>query len=126
MMTDRPSEATEIHTRILKCTLEVETSRAYWAPRPQGQARNRPQAFEEYWFGSRSLARIEVLMAKPSARYDCVPECTPRSRRVGGDGPGHPATRLPLACHARRPALSGVHRFVSPHAPRRGALDRHP
>jgi hypothetical protein len=63
-VTDRPSEATRIHTRLLKCTLEVEDSRAYWshAVRANGSMTAR-RAFDEFWFGAKSLGRIEVLMA---------------------------------------------------------------
>ncbi len=73
-MTGRPSEAAGVHTRLLKCTLEVEDSRAYWrhAASANGTATAR-RAFEEYWFGARSLGRIEVLMANLRARYDAFP-----------------------------------------------------
>jgi hypothetical protein len=74
-MTDRPHEVTEVHSRLLKCALEVEDARAYWE-----HARGRPSAdvtprrgFDEYWFGARSLARIDVLVANFRARFDAFP-----------------------------------------------------
>jgi hypothetical protein len=73
-VTDRPSEVTGMHTRLLKCTLEVETSRAYWAHSGGGVGEvTARRAFEEYWFGARSLGRIEVLMGNLRARYDAYP-----------------------------------------------------
>lgn len=73
-MTDRPSEATRMHTRLLKCTLEVEDSRSYWshAIHANGSTTAR-KAFDEYWFGAKSLGRIEVLMSNLRARYDAYP-----------------------------------------------------
>jgi hypothetical protein len=72
-MTRIPAEATEIHTRILKCTLEVENSRAYWAQGGSAGTGTARKAFEEYWFGARGLGRIEVLLANFRARYDACP-----------------------------------------------------
>jgi hypothetical protein len=72
--TDRPSEVVEPHTRLLKCTLEVENSRAYWQHVPVDGGRPAArQAFEEYWFGARSLLRTEVLMINFRARFDAYP-----------------------------------------------------
>lgn len=92
----RPREATDIHTRILRNALAVEESRAYWAhvdpndPRPRNQA-----AFEDYWFGAKSMARVEVLVADFRARYDAFPEALEvlRAWRTMS-----PETRV-LVCH---------------------------
>jgi hypothetical protein len=72
-VTGRPREATEIHTRLLKCALEVEDARAYWAHAGVTGAGAQP-AFDQYWFGARSLARIEVLIANMRARFDAFPD----------------------------------------------------
>lgn len=72
-MSERPREATELHTRLLKCALEVEDSRAYWAHADGSGKANAQQAFDEYWFGARSLSRIEVLLANMRARFDAFP-----------------------------------------------------
>lgn len=72
-MIDRPREATEVHTRLLKCALEVEDSRAYWAHAGAAANANAQQAFDEYWFGARSLPRVEVLMTNMRARFDAFP-----------------------------------------------------
>lgn len=74
-MTARPREATELHTRLLKCALEVEDARAYWAHAGGAGADVGVQpAFDHYWFGARSLPRIEVLLANMRARFDAFPD----------------------------------------------------
>lgn len=72
-MSDSPSEATEVHTRLLKCALEVADARAYWAHAGNAKPVTAQRAFDEYWFGARSLARIEVLLANMRARFDAFP-----------------------------------------------------
>lgn len=68
----RPAEVAEIHTRLLKCDLAIEDSRAYW-PHTLTPPVTSARAFEEYWFGARSLARIKVLLANMRARFDAFP-----------------------------------------------------
>ena len=90
-MSNRPREATEVHTRLLKCALEIEDSRAYWAHADRTSA-TAQQAFDEYWFGARSLARIEVLLTNMRARFGafpaalhvlhCWPHMSPDTRRI--------------------------------------------
>lgn len=72
----RPAEATEVHTRLMRLALAVEDSRAYWAnldssvpPGPRAI-----QAFEQRWFGGKSLERVKTLLANFGARYDAFPE----------------------------------------------------
>ncbi len=69
----QPTEETAIHTRLLKCALEVDDARAYWGHR-NGAAPTAKLAFDEYWFGARSLAWIEVLLTNLRARFDAYPE----------------------------------------------------
>ena len=56
-MSARPAEATRMYPRLLKCTLEVENSRAYWRHRSGGAPVSTQRAFDEYWFGAKSPAR---------------------------------------------------------------------
>jgi hypothetical protein len=95
-LTRRLSEETRIHTRLLKCTLEVESSRAYWQ---QATAAARPfrahQAFEEYWFGARSLIRVEELISELRARYDAFPSAL----RVLGSWPAMDPDTRRAVCH---------------------------
>jgi hypothetical protein len=69
----KPSETTAPHTRILKCALEVEDARAYWQRCDGSTPATAQQAFDEYWFGARSLARVEVLLANFRHRFDAFP-----------------------------------------------------
>ena len=69
--TDRPHEVTDLHTRILKCALEVEDSRAYWVHASLEATPKR--AFDEYWFGAKSLPRAEVLLTNMRARFAVFP-----------------------------------------------------
>ncbi|MGA7979109.1 MAG: hypothetical protein WCA32_02665 [Chromatiaceae bacterium] len=95
-MSERPAECVQLHTRLLKCTLEVENSRAYW--RHSAERRARPvarTAFEEYWFGARSLGRAKVLMTNFRARFDAFP---PALEALGIWTDMDPDTRR-LICH---------------------------
>ncbi len=70
----RPAEVTELHTRLMKCALELSDVRAYWRRRdPTQPPPTASQAFSEYWFGARSTDRVEVLLANFRARFDAFP-----------------------------------------------------
>lgn len=73
----RPAETSELHTRILKCALAVDESRAYWshrdAPAPAGAPPLTQAAFEGYWFGARSQRATEILLANMRVRFDAFP-----------------------------------------------------
>ncbi len=69
----RPSEEKQVHTRLLKCALEIDEARAYWQQVPPGQAASSQVAFESYWFGAKSLARVQVLLTNFRARFDAFP-----------------------------------------------------
>lgn len=73
---DRLSEATDIHTRILRLALGIEESRSYWEhvdPRVPPAQRALP-AFEQRWFGAKSLERVRFLLSSFVDRYDLFPE----------------------------------------------------
>jgi len=70
-MKDRPAEETAYHTRIMKCTLEIEHSRAYWQHCEQSDGPvSVEDAFEKAIFGSRTYTRVERLMADMRHRFD--------------------------------------------------------
>ncbi len=70
-MNAQPAEVEKVHTRLLKCTLEVDESRAYWQATPSnGSGTSAQLAFDEYWFGAKSLQRVKVLLTNMRARYD--------------------------------------------------------
>lgn len=70
-------EEVRYHNRIQKLALGIQESRAYWYHAVPGElpAAQSGRAFEERWFGAKSLARIRVLMADLRARYAAFPEC---------------------------------------------------
>ncbi len=74
-MSDRPAEVAALHTRLMKCALEVEPARAYWQRRdPAAEPPAAAEAFADYWFGARSMARVEVLLANFRLRFDAYPQ----------------------------------------------------
>lgn len=79
----RPAEVSAAHTRLLRLALGVEESRAYWAsvdPRMPAAARALT-AFEQRWYGAKSLERIRTLHANFAARYDAYPDALAVLRR---------------------------------------------
>jgi hypothetical protein len=77
------SEATEIHTRVLRLALGIEESRSYWEhidPFVPVGARALV-AFEQRWFGAKSLERVRFLLSSFVDRYDAFPEALTVLRR---------------------------------------------
>ena len=68
------AETEGVHTRLLKCALEIEESRAYWAQTTPDAEVSAQQAFEAYWFGAKSLPRVQVLLTNFRARFAAFPE----------------------------------------------------
>lgn len=94
-MNQRPAEVVEFHTRIMKCALEVENSRAYWEHTAGMEKAPACLAFGEYWFGARSLARVRMLLAHLQVRFDAYPSAL---RVLHGWTEMDPDTRR-LICH---------------------------
>ena len=67
-------EETKFHTRVMKCTLDVEHSRAYWShcAATVGDVTTQ-DAFDKATFGTRSFPRVERLMADMRHRFDAFP-----------------------------------------------------
>lgn len=92
----RHAEATEPHTRMMKCTLEVEPSRAYWAEcGVTGGPVSKEHAFERAIFGSKTYLRVDRLIADMRHRYDAFPMAL---SVLGGWREMDPADRV-LICH---------------------------
>lgn len=71
---ERPSEATEYQTRLLRCSIEVEHSRSYWKHVQQAATEGTAEvAFNRYWFGARSMPRVELLLTNFRERFDAFP-----------------------------------------------------
>ncbi len=94
-MSSRPSEEVQVHTRLLKCALEVEDARAFWRHVAPGMEVSAEQAFDEYWFGARSLPRIKVLLTNFRARFSAFPDALGVLHRWPAMTPG---TRT-VVCH---------------------------
>lgn len=74
-MPKRPSEAVELHSRILRVTLEADNAREYWR-RAQAHTPSTDRvhaAFTEYWFGARSMQRIRDLLNNFDERFAAYP-----------------------------------------------------
>ncbi len=95
-MTDPARECVALHTRLLKCTLEVEHSRAYWRRMSESPgAVTARLAHERFWFGARSLERTGILLANFRARFDAFPFAL---QALGAWGDMDPRARR-LVCH---------------------------
>jgi hypothetical protein len=79
----RGAEASEMHTGLLRLALAVEDSRRYWASVPALSApgARARRAFEERWFGAKSLERVRYLLLSFQARYDAYPGALPALAR---------------------------------------------
>ncbi|NMA26994.1 MAG: DUF1819 domain-containing protein [Burkholderiales bacterium] len=97
MISSRPAEVAEIHTRLLRMGLAVEESRAYWAgfypETPQEQRVEK--AFSERWFGSRSMARVRYFILNLDYRFLAWPQALQALHRWR---PEDPVARS-LICH---------------------------
>lgn len=120
----RPVEATELHTGILRCTLAVDESQMYWSrfDPSEDPTRRNLRAFEERWFGSRSQARVKSLLASLSVRFDAHPKAIELLRGWRGMSP---VTRK-VVCHWHLQFVDPLYRrFSSDFLPsrREGARD---
>lgn len=75
VMDDRVDEASEVHTQLLRVSLEVEHSRAYWRHADPSRSLDAEAelAFREYWFGARSMARVRSLLMNFRTRFAPFP-----------------------------------------------------
>jgi hypothetical protein len=92
-----PSETTEVHTRILRLALGIEEARAYWAhvdPSVPPAARALT-AFEQRWFGAKTLDRVKTVLPYLAVRYDAFPEALAVLRRWRSMDP----TARQVICH---------------------------
>lgn len=116
-----PGEVREIHSRLIKCPLAVEESRAYWERAKPDDDRSAAQiAFEEYWFGAKSLPWVKVLVSNMQFRFDAFPEAFSVLRRWHAMAP---ETRTAI-CHWHLQLTDPLYRAFSGDflASRHGAL----
>ena len=91
------AEETALHCRLQKTTLSLDATRAYWAHWTADASKEKQalQAFEERWFGARSLLRVRVLLESLRARFDRFPEAFSVLR----GWPGMDSRTRGLVCH---------------------------
>jgi hypothetical protein len=88
-----PSESTELHSRLLRCSLCIDESRAYWARvDPCAPRASSAEAFSASWFGRKSEAWTTELLSNMRVRFDAFPHAlhvlarwrsmTPETRRL--------------------------------------------
>lgn len=94
-MSQHPQEAREVHARLIKAGLEIDASRGYWAHTDGSRAVSAREAFDGYWFGARSLARVKDLLSNMRVRYNAYPSALATLHRWSGM---QPETRR-LVCH---------------------------
>ena len=69
-----PHETAEVHTRLLKCALSIDESRAYWSRcKSNAPCATSEQAFAEFWFGAKSMPWVSVLITNMKARFNAFP-----------------------------------------------------
>ncbi len=93
-----PAEATTVHTSILRCMLATEDAYAYWrrVDLAVPVSERAKLAFDQRWFGTKSEARVEVLVRTLAERFDPYPEALACLQRLG-TVPSSLRPLLPLA-----------------------------
>ncbi len=83
------AESTRDHTRLLRMTLAVADSRAYWTNVDPSIPKDRlaVAAFENRWFGDRAMPRIQRMVADLRDRYDAFPPALEVLRQWRPDDP---------------------------------------
>jgi hypothetical protein len=90
-----PAEELELSARLTKCGIEIDECRAWWAHADRSGSATTQQVFDEYWFGAKSLARIEVLIRTLRLRFDAFPNALQTLHRW----PHMSAETRRLICH---------------------------
>ncbi len=106
----RPAESGKVHSRILKMTLCVPESVAYWkAPVVPGTASERARfAFDGHWFGAKSEARVRTLISHLDLRFDAYPSALAALRFWQP-----PSDVAPWICHLHTQLSDPVYRRFS-------------
>jgi hypothetical protein len=107
-------EVTQEHTRLLRMGLAEPESREYW--RHSGRQLDPTQliqiAFEERWFGSRAMARVQYLIQNFRARFDAYPSALKTLHRWNSED----LAERRLLCHWHLQLSDPIYRsFTSTH-----------
>jgi hypothetical protein len=113
-----PSECTVIHTKILRCMLAAEDCYAYWrrVDTSVPPTERSKQAFEQRWFGTKSEARVHVLVWNMVERFDAFPDALALLKKLDTV----PASLRPLICHLHTQLSDPIYRqFTGDYLPMR-------
>lgn len=119
-MAGSPREATEVHTRILRCMLAAEDCYAYWqhVDTTVPVERRAGVAFQARWFGVKSEARVRTLLVNMVERFDAFPEALALLQSLGSVA----ATLRPWICHLHLQLSDPIYRrFSGEYLPERRA-----
>jgi hypothetical protein len=106
---NQASEVVAVHTRIMKCALEVEDARAFWQHVQPGHPPTAEEAFQGWWFGARSLDRVAVLLSNFELRFSAYPDAL---RVLHAWREMEPDTRA-LVCHWHLQLADPLYRDVT-------------
>lgn len=69
------AEVGKFHSRLLRMPLAVEESREYWEHNAPKLSKKDKEivAFEQRWFGNKSLSRVRTILRNFSDRFDAYP-----------------------------------------------------
>ena len=111
------AEATEPHSRLLRCSLCVEESRSYWAHVDPDEPRTSATgAFAGSWFGTKSEAWTTELLSNMRVRFDAFPAAL---RVLAGWRAMPPEVRR-LVCHFHLQLTDPLYRaFTGEYLPER-------
>ena len=117
----KPSEATVVHTYLLRLALAVEDTSSYWerldssVPIPK----RAKAAFEQQWFGAMSLDRVRYLITSFVVRYDTFPNAL----TVLSRWPSMDISTRQVICHWHLQLSDPIYRrFTGELLPKRRAL----
>jgi hypothetical protein len=69
------TEAVDVHSRLLRCSLCVDESRAYWSNvDPERPRESAIGAFEQSWFGTKSEPWTTEILSNMRVRFDAFPD----------------------------------------------------
>lgn len=109
--TELGAEVTEAHTKLLRVSLLVEEARSYWehwnpdiAP---GQLAT--VAFEQRWFGSKTMSRVRVVLLALQSRFGAFPKAL---ELLAKWRPADPTVRQ-LICHWHTQLSDATYRAFS-------------
>lgn len=66
-------ETIEVHSQLIRCPLTIEESRVYWERVTPGERPKAKDAFEQYWFGAKSLPWVRELINNLQRRFGAFP-----------------------------------------------------